>query len=731
MTTFIARGLLNPPSGVDDFLSGGVISRAVEESQPPEFIAQNTETWWVTTGPPGGLTVAWPSHQVDDVGILLVAVFASGDVPTLQTPAGFVEFGSIDYGGGWAYLKAFWCRATSGSMTAPVVEDSTNGTIASLSVVRGAASTGVPVEAVATDTNNAIAGVPWTFPGGSTTQPNTLIYLAGAQGPAEDSIPEGYTNAALTDITPRNYTEVSDAGTDGMYYATAIKATAGAVGTTSVTMPTSGQRALMSFAVRSAPSNWSVDATSGKGVPANATEWGELITAESLTNWSAPTSLYLCQEASSPLDDAIGAFDLTASGASNLYQQSVSGWSRLAVKLTDGATPGNWNSTSSSLPDMSTTSCLLLAYVAMPGTAPAATRNFIILGATATPGVVIRLLSTGTLQVTSGTAVASANILGYVGPIVAMVDQTNNIVRVYTLTEKFTPTLSGTASGKALYLGSPNASPNVGFLYAARWDGAIAERSEQDVADLFHALGWPLSWSVDATSGIGVPANDMEWANLAAVEELSVGLPSHLYLMQEASGNLSDSIGSLTFSASGTPSYSNAVSGWSRSAIGTSDGTSGAFTNTTNPPTAISTSMAMLGYIRIDTTATERQFMMINGTSSHLVQVNVTGAGLLRYYVETGNVLGTVNYEGGSVVPILMVYDRTNSRAIIYTNEEKITATYAAVSAGSTKRWCGTSPPTALYLYGAIWTGAAAETLSTDANAKALLEALGWTVTGY
>jgi hypothetical protein len=240
-----------------------------------------------------------------------------------------------------------------------------------------------------------------------------------------------------------------------------------------------------------------------------------------------------------------------------------------------------------------------------------------------------------------------------------------------------------------------------------------------------------ITWSVDATSGIGVPANATEWGDMITAESLAASAPSHLWLKQEASGDITDVISSLTLAASGAGSYENAVSGWSRLALGTADGTGGGIWQTFSGPSPTSTSMAVLAYLRVDVASTERQLLLLNGTGSHLVQLNITGAGLLRCYIGSGNAASSANYEGGAVFPVLLVYDRTNSRAIVYTNQEKIAATYAAVSSGSAKRFGGSSAATALYLYGCWWTGADAETLSTDANAKALLEALGWTVTGY
>src|SRR5262245_47294003 len=81
--------------------------------------------------------------------------------------------------------------------------------------------------------------------------------------------------------------------------------------------------------------------------------------------------------------------------------------------------------------------------------------------------------------------------------------------------------------------------------------------------------------SRDATSNILVPANAAEWAQVLASAGISSGGPSALWLFQEASGNPADSVGSFTLTASGTPTYQAAVSGWTRKAITFADAATG------------------------------------------------------------------------------------------------------------------------------------------------------------
>lgn len=245
-----------------------------------------------------------------------------------------------------------------------------------------------------------------------------------------------------------------------------------------------------------------------------------------------------------------------------------------------------------------------------------------------------------------------------------------------------------------------------------------------------------VGWDIDATSGKGVPKTATEWSAFATAFSLST-TPSNLWLMQEASGNLSDAIGSVTLTAGGTGlSYSNAVAGWTRVGLGTTTANSGTFSvGSGTGPNASTTSVAILAYVRIDNVTGEFAVMAMTGSTNNYVQLNCTAAGLLKPYIDTGNTTGATNYEGGVVTPILFVFDRTNSRARVYTDVEKIAPTYGSGTADGSK-WFGSTPAsnsgcTARYLWGCWFTGASAEWLSTDANAKAMLQGLGWSVSGY
>jgi len=243
---------------------------------------------------------------------------------------------------------------------------------------------------------------------------------------------------------------------------------------------------------------WAIDATSSKARPADATEFTAFLTANSgtLSAWSNPTSIYTCQDAATPIDDKIGAFDLAISGLGDAYQQAITGWDTDACTLTDGTTAG-WRSLSASLPDLASSSCLLIAYVRMPAAAPAGTRILALMGGVTSANV--RLVGgTGVFGTVSGANAASGatNMAGAgVIPVALKVDRTGSVQRAYSLDEKLSPTFSASLTGKSVYLGSNGAAAAVGYLWAARWDGATAERSDAEIKALLQALAWAPSWT--------------------------------------------------------------------------------------------------------------------------------------------------------------------------------------------------------------------------------------------
>lgn len=227
--------------------------------------------------------------------------------------------------------------------------------------------------------------------------------------------------------------------------------------------------------------------------------------------------------------------------------------------------------------------------------------------------------------------------------------------------------------------------------------------------------------SRDSTSGWYVPNSASEWTELLAGTGLSN--PSNLWLCQEASGNLADSIGAVTLVGEQTPLYQQTVSGWTRKAVGFTDGTLQHRFQTTSIGDTSTTSYLLFMYVAITATpASTRSLMGIGSGAGHrYTGVNTTP----RYTAQIlfgGSTAGTTAH-GTTVHPVIMMINRASSKFKIYTDLETIEQTWSApVTSGNI--FCigdaiNAGSPTARILYIANFTGSAAE--RSDADISTLL----------
>lgn len=234
----------------------------------------------------------------------------------------------------------------------------------------------------------------------------------------------------------------------------------------------------------------------------------------------------------------------------------------------------------------------------------------------------------------------------------------------------------------------------------------------------------------DATSNIYVPANGAQWSTVFSVAAMGGRSALSAYLCQEASGNLADSIGANTLTASGASwAYQQTIAGWARKGITIADGnTNHNFQNTTTVPDIGSTSVALLAYISMPAAAPAgaRRFFRLDTTGA-LAQLSVTPRMQIVTSGAGGSTVSGTSDPTNAVRPVLMMIDKTAGKAMLYTTQEKITGTQGTYSGlvlglGASGGTC----PTCGYLYAAVMSGANAE--FTDAQAKTLLQTLGWTI---
>jgi hypothetical protein len=227
----------------------------------------------------------------------------------------------------------------------------------------------------------------------------------------------------------------------------------------------------------------------------------------------------------------------------------------------------------------------------------------------------------------------------------------------------------------------------------------------------------------DAASGKYTPASAAEWAQVMAVAGIASGGPSFLWLCQEASGNLADSIDTGPATVSGTPiNYQQAVAGWTRLAVTGGDaGTGLADSSSASLPDPSTQATLVLSYAIITATpAAIRQIDVIGTANVATVRVNTTPR---LQMVSGGSVITGTSDPTGAVRPFVLLDDPTGSRSVGYSDQEKLTATRAATTG---KRSRMAFDFAGGFLYRAEFAGSAAQL--NDAQVKTLLQTLGWTI---
>lgn len=230
----------------------------------------------------------------------------------------------------------------------------------------------------------------------------------------------------------------------------------------------------------------------------------------------------------------------------------------------------------------------------------------------------------------------------------------------------------------------------------------------------------------DATSNIYVPSTSAQWT------ALGLTAPNSLWLCQEASGNLADSIGALTLTATTTPTYQQTATGWTRVGVGLDDNTADRFVAgaAVGPdPTTTSTLWLYYTVLRVEATTAR----IIGGatrsssstTNARLVLSPSAGTNRLSVNCNGVSATGSADHAVGTHA-FAFRYDRTNSAVVGYSELEKITGTYAAGVVDGDKGIGGNTSADAVFVYAAMWSGAAAE--KSDAQIKSMLQTLGWTI---
>lgn len=231
----------------------------------------------------------------------------------------------------------------------------------------------------------------------------------------------------------------------------------------------------------------------------------------------------------------------------------------------------------------------------------------------------------------------------------------------------------------------------------------------------------------DSVSGIRVPVNAYQWTTLLGFT------PTSLWLCQEGTGNLTDTIGGLTLTAANTPAYAQS-SGWDRDAVQVANGTGQRFSHATfaNSGTTSLFILAYCGYHSTTVTAGNHLFVYGGNNDCSVTNGDTGDERKARYREGTNIVEGANTLALGSIYPIGLKrnLDTVNAgaspEARVYTDTEKLSPTYD-VTAGTVLALGSAAGATSApinYVYVVAWSGATAE--MTDAQIKAIYTALGW-----
>ncbi len=242
-------------------------------------------------------------------------------------------------------------------------------------------------------------------------------------------------------------------------------------------------------------------------------------------------------------------------------------------------------------------------------------------------------------------------------------------------------------------------------------------------------------FGVPADAGVDRDATSSKYVPSSAAQFTALGLtaPSSIWLLQMASGNASDSVGSLTLTAANTPQYQQSATGWTRVGVGFTDASGMRFTAAAGvgpDPTTTSTLWLYYVVIRTEPTATR----LLGGAtrcdqSSDMVRMGFSpSAGTSRLNVNCDGVgaNGTLDHPAGSH-PFVLKYDRTNSACVAFSEVDKSTTTYSGAVLDGAKGIGSNSTPDMVCVYAAMWSGAAAE--MSNATIKTMLTTLGWSPT--
>jgi hypothetical protein len=202
------------------------------------------------------LTVSWPTHQTNDIGILVVETDGAGT--NMGTPANWdlIQGPITDVAStAGSKLYAFWRRATSNAEATVSVPDSGDHQIARIYTFRGALEGSSPID-VSTSSTKTTASTTVTIPAVVTTVDNALVVWIVSR-PNDTTSTTHFPVATFAGLT--GVAEAAEAGSNsgnggGFTVQYGTEATAGSTGTGTISsLAVSTTNSIIVFALKEKP----------------------------------------------------------------------------------------------------------------------------------------------------------------------------------------------------------------------------------------------------------------------------------------------------------------------------------------------------------------------------------------------------------------------------------------------------------------------------------------------
>lgn len=207
------------------------------------YTAANTST--------GAITVPWPTHAIDDIGVCVVET-STGEA-AVETSGGWTAFPSSPQESTTigTRLSLFWKRATTTSMASATFADAGNHITGWMTTIRGCVASGDPFT-VSSGGSKDTASTAMSVPGLTTFLADQLMFVACARdNDAAGGAFSSPANASWATITERQ--DVGEVTGNGGGFAswTGVLTAAGVSGTTTATINASAENAFQTIAFTS------------------------------------------------------------------------------------------------------------------------------------------------------------------------------------------------------------------------------------------------------------------------------------------------------------------------------------------------------------------------------------------------------------------------------------------------------------------------------------------------